>query len=129
MGLFFPISIISQTQAKALTSTRGRAANPQLHRRGAGNPRSVSLRRSSIYSFRSREVPAQLPGLCPRRSWSIFSLICHRLRLGQRVAVDGGDTSVFHNFLFFFFIDTELLFVPQFFFFNLRGKRVLDLIT
>lgn len=83
---------------------------------GGGESRSVSLRRSSIYSFRSREVPAQLPGLCPRRSWSIFSLICHRLRLGQRVAVDGGDTSVFHNFLFFFFIDTELLFVPQFFF-------------
>lgn len=128
LGLFAPISIISQTQAKALTSTRGRAANPQLHRRG-GESRSVSLRRSSIYSFRSREVPAQLPGLCPRRSWSIFSLICHRLRLGQRVAVDGGDTSVFHNFLFFFFIDTELLFVPQFFFFNLREKRVLVLIT
>lgn len=128
LGLFAPISIISQTQAKALTSTRGRAANPQLHRRG-GESRSVSLRRSSIYSFRSREVPAQLPGLCPRRSWSIFSLICHRLRLGQRVAVDGGDTSVFHNFLFFFFNRHRTAFCPTVLLFNLREKRVLVLIT
>lgn len=132
-GLYFgalrPISIISQTQAKALTSTRGRAANPQLHKRGGGESRSVSLRRSSIYSFRSREVPAQLPGLCPRRSWSIFSLICHRLRLGQRVAVDGGDTSVFHNFLFFFFYRHRTAFCPTVLFFYLREKRVLVLIT
>lgn len=35
----------------------------------------------------------------------------------------------FPQFSFLFFIDTELLFVPQFFFFYLREKRVLVLIT
>lgn len=129
LGLFAPISIISQTQAKALTSTRGRAANPQLHRRGGGIPECLS---PQVLDLQLQEPgsPSTAPRVVSSALLEHFFPYMPQTETRTKSGGRWGRHKRFPQFSFlFFFIDTELLFVPQFFFFNLREKRVLVLIT
>lgn len=128
LGLFAPISIISQTQAKALTSTRGRAANPQLHRRGGGIPECLS---PQVLDLQLQEPgsPSTAPRVVSSALLEHFFPYMPQTETRTKSGGRWGRHKRFPQFSFLFFYRHRTAFCPTVLFFNLREKRVLVLIT